>query len=792
VENNNNNNDIIKVRALYNYKMFPKGSVILGETPNNYGITNWTVTKVIEGDMDEGLFESAMPRIVVTGEFFEPIKPGVAYIILAKKIEHEKYGEQYQLLKLVEDIDFSKVSNQKEFLRIFLTPLQIEEMFKVLENPLKSIAEHKVEDLVKVKGVGKYIADCIIRRFEDHKDDSKAYIELDGLGLTAAFIQKLIKTYKDVNLVVNKVKKNPYDLTFDVEGIGFKTADSIALKVGIDPKSSERIKGYINYILRTEGLKGNSYLYATELLGLIYEEFGGKDKILKVYTDEEGNIIGNNIATAMQELETEEIILIEECENKARRRVCLSYFYNLEKEIAFHLKRLLEGKNSFQYSDWETKVKELEAKQGWEFTEEQKNGIKLVLDSQVSFITGGAGVGKSSLVSGMLSALSQYSFAQCSLSGKAAARLKEITGEEGYTIHRLLEYSPAQQGTNPFKRDEECPLSQHIIILDELSLVGGEIFLSLLKAIPSGAKLVMLGDLGQLESIGCLNLASDIFNSKTIPHVELTKVHRQAQKSGIITSSIKVRMQDQIFPRGVTGEIVEGELKDMIFNLDLDRTTVRDTIKDYFNQYYNSELVKQDIMKIQIISPVKTRGETCVFNLNKDIQEIVNPKQANQFCLTVEDGDDRIFEVRPKDKVMCITNCYEQDTLLGDKVDVFNGWMGKVDVILQEENAIVIDFPIIEEKVMFSIEEFKKNFVLGYASTTHKMQGSSSTVIIGALDFSTPPQMLTKEMLYTLITRAEKRCVIVGQPSAIRKAIENSGVSDKKTFLVELLDDRLY
>lgn len=174
--------------------------------------------------------------------------------------------------------------------------------------------------------------------------------------------------------------------------------------------------------------------------------------------------------------------------------------------------------------------------QGWCFTEEQKQGIKLGLDNQVCFITGGAGTGKSSLVSGILESLKKYSFAQTALAGKASARLQEVTNKEGYTIHRLLGFKPPHD----FKFNEDNPLPYDIIILDEISLVGGEIFLSLLKAIPNGCKLIILGDMGQLPSIGCMNLAFDMYNSKFITTIELTKVHRQAQKSGIITDSQKL------------------------------------------------------------------------------------------------------------------------------------------------------------------------------------------------------------------------------------------------------------
>lgn len=175
-------------------------------------------------------------------------------------------------------------------------------MYKVLDDPLSVIKSHDLETLKRVKGIGDYIANCIIERFEENKDNCEIYLELDQYGLTPIFIQKLVKRYKSPNKVIEIVKNDPYQLSFDVEGIGFKTADAIALKGGISPTSSDRIKGYINYILKEKAQEGNSYITSGDLTSLIFEEFGGKDNILEVYKDNNGNIVGNNINDAIEKL----------------------------------------------------------------------------------------------------------------------------------------------------------------------------------------------------------------------------------------------------------------------------------------------------------------------------------------------------------------------------------------------------------------------------------------------------------------------------------------------------------
>ena len=772
------NSNIIKIQARVNRILFPKYPNVLGEGDNNFGIVSWNPVDVLDGEPHI----DSWGTIVVKGTYEQALDFGDDYIIIAKENYNPDRGYQYDLLYIAQDLDLSKVHNQKAFLQTFLTEGQIAEMFKVLDNPLAAIEAHDVEALKQVKGVGDYIANCIIERFEDNRDNCEVYLELDQYGLTPSFIQKLVKRYKSPSKVIEIVKEDPYQLSFDVDGIGFKTADSIALKGGIKRTSPDRIKGFINYILNEKAQEGNSYITSGELTSLIFEEFGGKDAILEIYRDESGNVTGNNINEAIEKLKEKDILVVEENNiNKTSRRVYLKKYYNLEKEIAYHLKRIAKAENKFKYDDWEDIVKQQEVKQGWQFTKEQKRGIKLGLDNQVCFITGGAGTGKSSLVSGILESLKDYSFAQTALAGKASARLQEVTGEEGFTIHRLLGFKPPME----FNFNENNPLPHDIIILDEISLVGGEIFLSLLKAIPNGCKLIILGDMGQLPSIGCMNLAFDMYNSKFITTVELTKVHRQAQKSGIITDSQKMRNGIPVLKKNFVGQIVTGELKDMYYDISDSTEQTREKVVEWFKNKYNSDQI-DNIMDIQILSPCKDRGDASVFNLNQDIQAFVNPPSPDKKELTVKVGKDRKYILREGDKVMCIKNNYKVTG--SSKTGVFNGWCGILTEIT-DYGFHKVYIPMIDDTMTFSTFDLTSGVILVYASTIHKYQGSSAKVIIGAFDNTTPPMMRTKELVYTLWTRAEKECITVAQNTALYNAAKNSGVIDKNTFLVELLDD---
>ena len=926
--------NIIKVKAYLNHILFPKFPKVLGEDDNTYGITLWEVVDDIEGQIN-GI--SSYGTITVKGDFFFKIETGQLYVLTAKEVLDEKYGVQYELIYINEDIDLTQINQQKKFLKSFLSDNQIKEFYKIYENPLKVIAEENIEALCKVKGVQEFTARAILKRFNNVKDLSAVYLKLNTLGLTPLFIKKLLENLKSPEAVVEVIKTNPYQLIKEVKGISFRTADKLALANGVNPKSTNRIKAYIQFYLEEEGEAGNSYVTASELLLNIYNEFGGKEEIEEKYYDDEGNVIGNNIGTSIQELQEENIISIEDGENKARRRVYLNALYNLERDISFHLKRLLSGKNYFDYHDWREKVAALEEIQGFKFSQEQIDGIKLGLDNQVCFISGLAGTGKSSLVSGILAALDGYSFAQTSLSGKAAARLQEVTGKPGQTIHRLLGYNPE----GGFFYNEGNYLNYDIIILDEISLVGGKIFDDLIKAIPTTSKLIMLGDMGQLESIGALNLANDLYHSPIIPTVELKEVHRQAQKSGILTSAYSVRNQEQLFNSTFEGKEVRGELEDMIFDISQEKDNIRETTLKYFKENFESDLVHKDIMNIQLLSPVKSRGNSCVHELNIAIQDMINPVDENSSVPKMHIkkkknslGKDESFWIQAGDKVMCIKNNYQTYNEDGIQTPIFNGWTGIVENIT--ENDVLIRFPLADNKIVYvPKDEAKKDIILGYASTIHKCvtgdtwiitkekgpiqirdieesdighisvlnnnyyekpiklivnppyqnlvritsesgrhvtgtldhkvltynqfrkefdfiefkyinvgdwiyvekdfrdnrarhhlqyqiesvaeievlppeptyslemphthlivengiichncQGSDYPAIIGVLDYSTPPQMLTSQLVYTLLTRAKKKCWLVAQNGALRKAISTDFVSTKRTFLQEFL-----
>lgn len=364
--------------------------------------------------------------------------------------------------------------------------------------------------------------------------------------------------------------------------------------------------------------------------------------------------------------------------------------------------------------------------------------------------------------------------AQCALSGKASSNLSEVTRTEGSTIHRLLKYDSF---TGTFNRNEQHPLEVDAVILDELSLVGGEIFLDLLKAIPTGARLIMLGDPNQLEAIGLANLLKDLVYSRVVPTTSLVKIHRQAARSGIITESLRVSAKEQIIPLSAIDE-VRGELRDLHIVTYSDSIQSEEKLLGEFDRLINKGVDYRDIL---IVVPLRSRGSIGALNLNVAIQEKVNPLPT-KWDKTIKTSEGT-YTLRPNDRVIITRNLYGVAMNRKEEgVDVFNGNTGFITsfddkgiwVNLTQQGEVCI--PYYE---CSSIE-------LGYCITCHKIQGSSSPYVIVGID-NTAYTLLSKEWIYTALTRAKKYCSLVGQISAIRQSSKTSRVMTKQTWLQEII-----
>lgn len=765
---------ILKFECALDRIIYPKYSKKVQS--GDFAIFSMRITKWIDNKIDE-IETIKLKGTTCTLEY------GTTYKVFCKLAEtHEIYGDTYGLIYISKCINISNKDKQKEFLRNVLNENLVEKLFDEYDDVIKLLENRDVKSLMKIKGIGNQVALRMIDEYEESKDYSSIYMELGQLGFTHTFIKKLVDFYKSPDTVIDIVKNNPYDL-LRVEGIGFKKADEVACKVGITQYDIRRIKGFLLYYLNDQGEAGRSYLNYQDLMKALYDTLG--------FVPEE--IIN---ATAKQMIDNKDVIVLDN-----GSKIALKKFYDLEKNIMNELFRLQIGlvkvvendsnklnsihndyiPKSFNIGNWETITENVEEKQGFMFTDEQRAAIKLSLDNHVMALTGGAGSGKTSTANGICSLYSGYSILACALSGKASVRITEATGLPASTIHRALGY---QNGEFMFNKDNK--LAVDIVLIDEATMINGALFLSLLEAIPTGAKVIIMGDVQQLTPIGNCQVFADILDSNVLPVVKLSKPHRQALRSGIIPTSIKIANQEQIFDGNYTGNAIIGELEDM--ELDISGKGNDESISDKIIKHFQIELEKfHDIMEVQICVPMRLRGELSCYNLNSKIQSIYNPKLSNgneiEIFLEKKKDEAKKYIIRAGDKVINTKNNYKCINSEGDTTPVFNGNMGIVKEI-EKNGMCTIDFIGIGE-VIFTKSDCK-NLELGYACTVHKLQGSGFCSTIVGLDNSSYI-MNNSELLYTAITRAKKYCVLIANNYAVVKSIQTKEVKTKQTFLKDML-----
>lgn len=728
--------------------IFPKGKVERGQ----WASLALDVVSTVKGEPRLSKYGNlSVSGIVPTLNY------GLEYYLTAEPSSNPKYPDSYDIIVMNEKIDLEDPEEQRFFLDTILTDAQLQNLYEHCSDPFSLLRSRDINGLMAIKGIGEYTAKKMITRFEECQGNVEAYVHLADFGIKKDAVDRLVEDMGSVELLLEALENNPYRLIEVADGFGWKRADELALNAGMGLDDIRRVKAYIqHYFSDLAYTKGCSWSTVPEMVSNVYE-------VLEMLNDDV-------IRQAMYELHEEEILWWSE----DKKKIGLRRMYELEKDIAFHLKRISSSEEKLPCLPLESVLDKAEKEFHIEYTDEQKEAVKKLLDNQVCILTGPGGVGKTSVVSLALKALNTSNFAQTALSGRAASRLGEVTKVEGQTIHRLLGWSETGFGYN-----ENNPLYEDVIIVDEISMVGAELFLHLLKAIKTGAKLIMIGDDGQLESIGLCNIFKDMLDSGVIPVARLTKIHRQAAKSAIITESIKVRNQLPLTVPGWIGEEVRGELQDLELNVYHDSILTQDRIIKAFNNLYERHPFINDI---QIVVPMKYRGDACTFRLNGIVQSIVNPDGKNPKEISL--AKDVVYTLREGDKVIVNKNFYKAQKYGEEEIvcPVFNGNRGIVHKILP--SGVVIDF---EQWGLIFIPEEKVSIIeLGYALSCHKLQGSESPYVIVGFDKGSA-MLLTKEWLYTAITRARKYCVVCAEAKALSYATSNSNISKKKTLLKEML-----
>ena len=684
---------------------------------------------------------------------FEP-RVGAEYKLVGEMQKDKTWGMQMEIFSLNEKVCLETDEDKRFFLEQILTEKQVDDLYSMYEDPFALLENEDIPALIKVNGIGEIIAKKLINRFQSTIDNAPAYVYFKKFDVTNNLVKKLINVYKGAAELIAAFEKNPYILMEDVDGIGFIRADEIAIKSGVAKNSPIRIENGIKYFLMREA-EDNGCTWVSQTYFKT-----GITKLLNLVFDEIKNIF--------KEMWEKEIIYV----SNDKKRIALKKYYDLEKNIANKLK-IMQQNQTVEYNEVEIneKIKKQEDEQGFEFTDEQKEAIHKVLKNNVSVICGNAGTGKTTVVKGFLSVLpDNYSVALTSLSGQASKRMSEATGYPASTIHRLLGYVPDLG----FTYNEKNKLTQDVIILDECSMVSIDLFWMLIRAIDDETKLIILGDNKQLPPIGVGNLFTDILNEdNNIPKQMLTKIHRQAARSAIISVSADVRNRKQIVSPNANGEETLGELQDLTLCAYQDKSQIFERVIEAFKSEYEKHPVIRDI---QIVVPMKERGELSQLALNNEIQKIVNPSDRKY----VQMG--KKFVIKVGDKVINRKNNYKVFDIEYKPTQVFNGSMGIVEEIY--DDYMIIDFFDIGKIRITS--DLYNGLQLAYAITCHSAQGSQWKTTIVALDYSSFI-LLSNEWVYTAITRASKMCYLIAETKALRYAITNTKIKGRDTFLKDLL-----
>lgn len=762
---------------------YPKETSFQDFVPGTFGILQIDISKVIEGNLPAGFSHNGWFSTISVKGVLPPLEKDENYYFEIEMVKDGRspYGISFNVLTMNKKVRLTRLAEQKLFLESILTEHQIDLLYKNLIDPFEAIDDGDILYISTVKGIGEQTARKIVETYNKAKNDIGAFMVLrEEFGLTDAAVTKLQERFHSTDTIIAKLRENPYEL-MALDGYGFKKCDALALKGGMAKDAKFRIRAYVTHFLTEQAeMEGNSWIYLRDLLhGVVDFVPSIKKETFAEWLKE---------WTGRVESDEPEFLYYDE----EQKRIGLKYYRELEENIAEEIFRLLDApKKNLSRCRYtiEDAIRDCEADNGWEYTDEQKAAIRGFLTNNVEIITARAGSGKTASV-GPIARFCEANgliIAQTALSGRAASNLSEVTKIEGKTIHRLLGYSPR----GGFSHDKKNQIIEDVVIVDELSMNDNELLYRLLQAIPNGSKVIMLGDYSQLEPLSNGNFLKDCLDTNAVPCYRLTKIHRQAQKSAIITESIKVSNGQQIIGNSEISE-VRGELKDLKVVTYKDGDLSRVKFLTEYRTLLQSGVSSNDIIGVV---PMKLRGAMSSFALNNDVQRFVNP-DPNLPKITLEADKDKYYTIKLGDRVINRKNHYDTITReiyerYGFDKDspvepIYNGNLGFVTDI--EDDYIVVDFKQQGEVVV--PKAYWEDILLGYVVTTHSFQGSQSPYVVVGLDMSAYT-LLSRELLYTQLTRSKKYCVLVGQINAIKKAISISRVSIKQTWLKELLQNRV-
>ncbi len=675
------------------------------------------------------------------------VQPGECIRCWGNWKKHLVYGWQFEVDHFKSEIP-ADINGIKKYLGSGLIkgigPSYAEKIVDAFGASTFDILESHPERLLEVKGLGKKRIGLIISCWTEQKSIRNVMIFLQGYGVSSTYAQKIFKTYGTNS--IQQLKENPYALARDIYGIGFKTADQIANKLGMPHHAPQRVDAGIEHVLLELTSEGHVCYLLEEFVPIASE-------MLAV----EANLIEQRIKA----IEEEERIVVYTLPYGAELKpfLWLKGLFVSETGIAREIARLRSSPCSLRPVDVEKALAWVQQQLSLQLAVNQCKAVASALSDKVQIITGGPGTGKSTITRAILTITQQLTnkIVLAAPTGKAAKRMTEITGKQAKTIHSLLEWDFQAGG---FKKNRQNPIDADLIIIDEASMIDTSLMFSLLKAIPSHARLVIVGDVNQLPSVGPGNVLKDMISSRILPVTALNEVFRQAAHSRIITNAHRINM-GQMPDLNITSD------SDFFFIEAPTPEEVLQTILVLVSERLPRKYHYHPLNDIQVLAPMK-RGLFGIENLNNELQKTLNPhgEPLVRMGRSLKKGD----------KVMQIRNNY--------KKEVFNGDVGFITHIDFGEQELMVDFD--GRSIVYDFTEIDE-IILAYAVSVHKFQGSEFPCIIIPIHTS-HYKMLDRNLLYTAVTRGKKLVVIIGSKKAIFISVHNNEVHRRYTGLQKALE----
>ena len=647
-----------------------------------------------------------------------------------------KYGRQFSVETFEETLPATVLGIEKYLgsgLIKGIGPNYAKRIVNTFGTETLDVIEENPDRLLTVPGIGKIRVEKIKKSWEDQKEIKNIMIFLQGHGVSTSHATKIYKQYGNESIKI--VQENPYRLADDIWGIGFKTADTIAAKMGFGHEKYERLRSGIMYTLNQ--LADNGHCFATKdmLLKTGAELLEVKEGILSDTLDK---------MIAAEDVRIEALPL--EGDEPAQMAIYLPPFYYSEVGTAKRLRKIFESPKKIVIRN----AQDLHF--DFSYDPVQIDAIRMAAQSKILVLTGGPGTGKTTTTQGIINIYKETgaTILLAAPTGRAAKRLSETTGMEAKTIHRLLEFKPP----DGYQRNADNPLEGDVLIVDECSMIDIMLMYNLLKAVPDTMTLILVGDVDQLPSVGAGNVLRDIIDSNVFPVIRLTKIFRQAQTSRIIMNAHRIN-------QGQMPDISNGASSDFFFieeeDPDAAAQQIVDLVKTRLPKHYNVPS-----SSIQVLAPMQ-RGVVGATNLNQLLQTALNPS---------EDGLKRggyIF--KEHDKVMQIRNNYDKE--------VFNGDIGEITNVNMEDKELTVTYD--GKPIVYDATELDE-IVLAYATTIHKSQGSEYPIVVMPV-MMTHYIMLQRNLVYTGVTRAKKLLVLVGTKQALSFAVRTTTVNKRNTML---------